>query len=147
MWWLLSGKTESLLLGLGLASCLLVVWLSLRMKLMDEEGFPVYVNLIGLAKYVVWLAAEVVKANVDVTKRVLGPSSGIDPVIFNVSARQRTVVGRVIYANSITLTPGTVSVDLDDEVIEVHALSGSGADDLMASGMGERVCGLEGDNV
>ncbi|NKC12939.1 MAG: cation transporter [Gammaproteobacteria bacterium] len=143
LWFLLSGKSAALILALGVASCVLVLFLSVRMKVTDEEGLPVYVNHVALVTYIAWLALEVIKANITVTKHVLAPRIAIDPVIFSVPARQRTVVGRVIYANSITLTPGTVSIDLDENSIEVHALTASGALELIEGDMGDRVVAVE----
>jgi multicomponent Na+:H+ antiporter subunit E len=88
-------------------------------------------------------------ANIDVIKRILSPNieKAISPTWTVVSAKQKTRLGRVIFANSITLTPGTVSVEVGEDKILVHALSQEGADSLagdMGGEMGKRVCGLEG---
>jgi multicomponent Na+:H+ antiporter subunit E len=87
---------------------------------------------------------QVLRANVDVARRVLSPSLPISPRMFKVRATQRTDLGRVIYANSITLTPGTVSVELEDSVILVHALTAEAAEDLREGTMNRLVVGVEG---
>ena len=145
VWFALSGKTSVLILSFGLGSLLLVLFLSVRMQVLDDEGFPNHIRVVPLLRYTGWLTIEVLKANIDVTRRILALGPGIDPVLIRVPAPQKTVVGRVVYANSITLTPGTVSIDLDNETIEVHALTQAGADDLRSGEMAARVNTVEGD--
>ena len=60
-----------------------------------------------------------------------------------VHADQKTAVGRVVYANSITLTPGTITLEVEENSIEVHALTGEGARDLCTNEMGRRVTACE----
>ena len=113
------------------------------LRIVDDEGQPL--SMIGrLPLYLVWLAVEVLKANLDVVKRVLNPSLPISPCIARLQAPQRTALGKVIYADSITLTPGTVSIELDEETILVHAISEDGIADLRGGGMAAAVCKLEG---
>ncbi len=74
----------------------------------------------------------------------MAPSLPINPCLFRVEATQREELGKVIYANSITLTPGTVTVDIDGDELVVHALSDSTKDDLETGEMDRRVTALEG---
>ncbi|MFQ5993021.1 MAG: Na+/H+ antiporter subunit E [Nitrospiraceae bacterium] len=143
LWLLLSGHFEPFLLGLGLLSCLLVVILAVRMDLMehDDESFRA---LPKLPLYVMWLLWEILKANFTVAKLILSPRPAISPTVLNVTANQVSDLGRVIYANSITLTPGTVSMSVDDNQIEVHALTNEIAEDLQAGEMDRRVTWVEG---
>ena len=143
LWFLLSGFTAPLLLSLGAASVIFVLFLSVRMRVLDEEGLPVWVHEFALARYVIWLAREVVKANIQVTRLILARDLRLTPVVVRLPARQRTVIGRVIYANSITLTPATVAIELDDESVEVHALTEEGVADLETGEMHDRVCEIE----
>lgn len=143
VWLLLSGHYTPLLLGLGGVSTLLVVAISLRMDVVDHEGHPLHLGL-RILWYWPWLMVQVLRANVDVARRVLSPSLPISPRMFKVRATQRTDLGRVIYANSITLTPGTVSVELEDSVILVHALTAEAAEDLREGTMNRLVVGVEG---
>jgi multicomponent Na+:H+ antiporter subunit E len=143
VWLLLSGHYTPLLLGLGGVSTLLVVAISLRMDVVDHEGHPLHLGL-RILWYWPWLIVQVLRANVDVARRVLSPSLPISPRMFKVRATQRTDLGRVIYANSITLTPGTVSVELEGSVILVHALTAEAAEDLREGTMNRLVVGVEG---
>ena len=96
------------------------------------------------ALYAPWLAWAIVKANMDVTRRILSPSMPISPTLVEVPATQHNQLGQVIFANSITLTPGTVSVDVEDGIITVHALTREAADELATGEMDRRVTRLEG---
>lgn len=143
LWILLSGFFEPLLLSLGLLSCVLVVVIALRMDVIDHESYPIHI-LPGLIFYLPWLLLEIAKANVAVAKLILSPKLPISPTVVRIRSSQTTHVGRVTYANSITLTPGTVSMSLDEEEIEVHALTEGFAEDLRAGEMDRRVKQLEG---
>lgn len=143
LWLLLSGHYTPLLLGFGVASCALVVLISARMDVVDREGHPIHLGPRALT-YWPWLLVEIVKANIDVAKRIVDPKLPISPTMLRVKASQKTEVGRVIYANSITLTPGTVSVELEGDMIEVHSLTVEGAEALLEGEMDRRVTAMEG---
>ena len=143
LWFALSGHTSTLMLSLGAASCLLVLWLSVRMRLVGGDKTGTSIKPIAFVTYCVWLLGEIVKANLDVSKRILTPGPSFDPVIITVKADQVSEVGRVINANSITLTPGTLAIEVGEQDIEVHALSAAAADDLAAGEIGRRVCLIE----
>lgn len=142
-WILWSGHFTALLLSLGFVSCLVVVLVARRMRVADREGAPLEVSL-RLVPYLPWLFWEIVKANVDVARRILHPRLPISPCIIRVKAGQKRDLGRVIYANSITLTPGTVSVDTQGETITVHALTREAAAGVQTGEMDRRVSRLEG---
>ena len=145
IWLLWSGHytlEHALVFAMGVSSCAFVVYLSHRLDIVDEEGHPIH--LAGrLVLYVPWLLWAIVKANVDVAKRVLSPQMPIDPQVVRVEATQKSDLCRVIFANSITLTPGTVSLDLDGEDIVVHALTREAAGDVQSGDMNRRVAALE----
>lgn len=143
VWLLWSGHYGPLLLALGAASLALVLAISLRMRIVDEEGAPIHV-LLRLLLYLPWLVLEIVKANVDVAFRILRPELPISPRLIRVKAGQRTDVARVIYANSITLTPGTVTIDTDGDDITVHALTREAAEGVLSGAMDRRVRRVEG---
>ena len=142
VWLLLSGFFEPLLLGLGVLSCVIVVLIANRMDVIDHEGQPVQLGWRILA-YWVWLAVEIVKANLDVARRILDPKLPIDPVLVRVKASQASELGQVIYANSITLTPGTVSMQVEGGEILVHAIAREMAEDLEGGEMDRRVTAVE----
>ncbi len=138
-WLLLSGHFEPLLLGLGLVSVIFTVFLAKRMKVIDHESYPLHLSP-RLPGFLVFLFWEIVKSNIDVLKRImtLGTPS-ISPQLIKIPLQQKTDLCRVIYANSITLTPGTVSVELNNDKITVHALTKDAADDLSDGRMAKAI--------
>lgn len=143
LWLLLSGHLEPLLLVLGACSTALVVFIALRMEVIDQESHPLHLTF-KLPAYWVWLAWEIIKANFAVARILLTPSLPISPTVVRASASQQSELGQVIYANSITLTPGTVSMSLEDGRIDVHALTEDMARSLLEGDMDRRVTRLEG---
>ena len=113
------------------------------MQVADSEGHPIHL-LWSTIRYSPWLIWAIVKANLDVTRRILHPSLPISPTMVDVRATQKSALGQVVYANSITLTPGTVTVDMVDGILSVHALSREGASDLASGAMDRRVTAIEG---
>lgn len=142
IWLLLSGHYTPLLLILGVLSTLLVVFLANRADLIDREIQTVLLKPTVLF-YWIWLGREIIKSNIDVTRRILSPGLPISPNMFTVRADQKTELGRVAYATSITLVPGTVTVDVDEDVFTVHALTQAAAADLKRGEMNRRVCNVE----
>ena len=143
LWLLLSGHYTPLMLLLGGLSTLLVVFLALRADLIDRETHPVLLKP-SILLYWLWLAREIIKSNLDVARRILTPGLPISPNVFTVRATQQSDLGRVTYANSITLVPGTVAMDVDEDVITVHALTRDAAADLKRGEMNRRVCHVVG---
>jgi multicomponent Na+:H+ antiporter subunit E len=143
LWLVWSGHYTSLLLSLGFVSVVGVVVICGRMRLLDREAVAVEI-LTRLPLYVLWLFWEILKANLDVARRIVDPRLPIDPRMIRVRTGQQHDLGRVIYANSITLTPGTVSVSVQGDEIAVHALTQSAADGLADGKMNRRVTRLEG---
>ncbi len=143
VWWLLSGTPQPLLLGLGAVACAIVVYIAHRMDVIDHEGHPIHLHPVRLVRYWMWLLVEIVKSNWDVARCLLDPKLPISPTLFSVPADQLSDLGKVIYANSITLTPGTVSINLEAHHIDVHALTKSGAAALQQGAMHEKVLALE----
>jgi multicomponent Na+:H+ antiporter subunit E len=144
-WLLLSGYWDNpLLLILGAASVALTAYLASRIEKYYQLK-SVTRMLYRLPAYWVWLMVEVVKTNIDVMKCVWWPSRyPISPTLDIVPMTQKTRIGKTIYANSITLTPGTVSVRLEaDHHLLVHALTYESMIDLKAGSMDSRVTDLE----
>ncbi len=141
VWLILSGYFEPLLLTLGLVSCAFVVWIARRQDIVDHEGHPVNLRPVRWIVYSIWLLGEIIKSNIDVARRVWHPKLPISPTIVKVPTDDDEL-RQVIYANSITLTPGTVSIDLTDATITVHALTREGATALEQGEMARRVRGV-----
>ncbi len=144
-WILWSGYFKPLLLGFGVVSVLTCAYLAWRMRRTDGEGagFSILDHIHQLATYWPWLLVEVAKSNIDVAKIVLARKIDLDPVMINVTSTQQTGMGRVIYGNSITLTPGTITVDMEGDQLMVHALTQAGADGVRSGDMDRRVTALE----
>ena len=149
IWLAWSGIYEPLLISFGVLSVIITVWVSDSLGSVGDDGQPLSWGS-GPFWYIPWLLKEIVVANIDVMKRVLSPSLNdpsqeiISPTWIKVQAKQKTGLGQSLFANSITLTPGTVSVAIEDDYIWVHALSKDGAESLIDGGeMGALVCKLE----
>src|SRR5271166_2392020 len=142
-WLALSGHYTPGLIAAGAACAVLCVLAAVRMRVLDEEAHPIELFFRALT-YFPWLAGEIVKSALSVAKIILNPRLPIAPTVTVVRASQRTPVGVVTYANSITLTPGTITVGLDGPELTVHALTPEGALDLETGGMDRRVTRFEG---
>lgn len=143
-WLLLSGHYTSFLISLGFLTAIGCVALSWRMGIVDVEGHPIELAR-GAISYVPWLIGEIAKSTWDVVKIVLNPSLPISPRMIKVQASQQTRVGVAVFCNSITLTPGTITVDVKDHDLTVHALTAEGAEDLLSGDMDARVTQFEGE--
>ncbi len=143
LWALLSGQHSPLFVGLGLASVAFVTLIVRRMEHADGTRWEVRLRGLATARYCVWLFGQILRANVEVARLALSPRMRPSPVVLRVRAPPRTELARVIFANSITLTPGTVTMRLDDEGVEVHALTRAAAAGLASGEMGRRVAELE----
>lgn len=143
-WLLLSGYFTGFLLSAGALSALAVIAFARRMAVIDREGHPAHLGLPALLSYWPWLLKEIVKSAWDVTKRILAPSLPISPTLTRFVPGQTSDLGLVIHANSITLTPGTISVEVAAGDFLVHALTREGAAGLAGSEMDRRVSALEG---
>jgi multicomponent Na+:H+ antiporter subunit E len=141
-WLLMSGHYGPLLLTLGICSVVFVLYLTRRMDYFDRDTFKF--SLTGsYFTYWSWLAKEIFKANLEVTRIILSPTMKISPRMVRVKSTQTSELGIVIFANSITLTPGTVSVDIEGDEIIVHALSDKLAMGVLDPEMDKKVTALE----
>lgn len=143
-WLLLSGMYTPFLVAAGIGSAIAVTCLSIRMDLADEEAHPIHLARGAALSYWPWLAKEIIKSSWDVAKRIVDPGLPISPTLVEFSPSQQTVLGLVIHANSITLTPGTIAVEVEPGRFLVHALTAEGAAGLAGSEMDRRCTRLEG---
>jgi len=132
LWLLLSGHYDILFFAYGIGTCLLCVWLAWRMGIADSE------QAIGNSRltsplYMMWMLKEMVLSSLTVLKIVLF-NRAITPEITTVNAPDNNLK-YTIYANSITLTPGTISVATGEDSITVHALTPEGARDVESGAM------------
>jgi len=138
-WLFLSGHFEPLLLGLGVVSVALTVFLSWRMNVIDHESYPLHLSP-KFPGFFLYLFKEIVKANIDVASRILRwRGTSISPQMIDIPQSQESDLGAVMYANSITLTPGTVTLRLSEDSLTVHALSKEAAAELATGAMSKEI--------
>ncbi|MEM9617474.1 MAG: Na+/H+ antiporter subunit E [Pseudomonadota bacterium] len=144
LWLLLSGYFDKpLLLIFGAVSVIISAWLAYRASVVDDDSVPASL-FPGIVGYWMWLGGEIGKANIEVIRHALAVEPKLSPKLFIVPNPPKTSVGKATLANSITLTPGTVSLDLRENEILVHALTEDLADVAAITDMGERVARVEG---
>lgn len=141
-WVLMSGHSSVLMLFLGAVSITCVLYIAHRMDVVDHESQPIHLSgkVFG---YFLWLFKELVVANIAVVKSIWLGNASISPVLVTIKSNQVTDIGKVIYANSITMTPGTVTVDIVGDRLTVHALFQHNVEVLNTGDMDRRVCDLE----
>lgn len=142
-WVLWSGYLKPLLLGLGVFSSLLVVYLAHRMQLNDTH-FLEGRFLVRLVGYWAWLGREVLRSSLEVTRVVLSPKLPISPTVVEFDSHVDLISDQAILGNSITLTPGTLTLQIEDGRFMVHALTEDGARDILGGEMDRRVAALRG---
>jgi len=133
LWLLMSGHYNPITLGLGLLSIILTLLISVKMGVVDGEGLPVEL-LFRAPRYAAWLLWEVVLSNIAVVREICS----VTPVNSGIQHFDTTGLddlGRVIYANSITLTPGTLTIDIVDDSLIVHALNEQSLVDMAEGSM------------
>lgn len=143
LWLLLSGMwTHPIILPLGAVSVALTVWLSHRLGIVDKEADPLHLVLPSL-RYWPWLLYQILRANMQIARRILLDPSDLSPQLASVNCTQRSELGLSIFANSITLTPGTVTIQVHPNSILYYAISEDLVRELDEGDMGRRVTRLE----
>jgi multicomponent Na+:H+ antiporter subunit E len=141
-WLALSGHYTPFLIGLGAICSIGCAYAAIRIGIVDREGLPLQL-LRGAVTYWPWLVKEMILSAWSVSKLALSPKLAISPTMTEVRASQRTRAGVATYANSITLTPGTVTVGVIGNNLTVHALIKENALDLETGRMDSRVTQFE----
>lgn len=137
-WLVNSGHYTPLILGLGLASIILVVVVARRMNVVDKESLPFHLTR-ELPSYYLWLLKELLISNFQVVRSIWHFNSKLNPAMEKIDIKQNSDMGRVILANSISLTPGTITTAVTAESITVHALDRSSIEALKTGDMGARI--------
>lgn len=151
IWVLLSGKYEVKFLLIGLFSSFAISYVCLpflTIKRADtgKEFFVFGVNIPKFVLYCLWLLKEIFKASLDVTCEILKPHMDYEPKVVYFAMPFENPVASVVLANSIILTPGTITLDVTaDGIFEVHAMSKSAAEDMLGGEMPRRVAALFGE--
>ena len=122
LWACLSGRVDDPMMiafgALAVTAAVLTAW---RIHSLDQEGSP-YGNILGLAPYTFWLIGQIALANMSTVQRILGGRGAISPTLVRFRTQTPPGFARFVFANSITLTPGTVTVEVEDDALLVHAL-------------------------
>jgi len=142
-WMLLSGFFTPFLLAAGAGSALCVVLLARRMRIVDREGHPIRM-IAAVVLYWPWLLKEIAKSAWGVSRIILDPRLPISPVLVRFKPSQKTQVGLATHANSITLTPATITVEASQDEFLVHALTRSAGEGVIDSEMNRRISKIEG---
>ena len=142
-WVLWSGIYTPLLLGLGSLSCVLSLYLARRIGFFDEV-FSLLV-IPHLPRYWGWLLIEITRSSLDVARIILSRQPPISPTVVEFDAAPRGPVGQAILGNSITLTPGTLTLDVHNGRLRVHCLTQSGAEALLSGEFNSRAAALTQD--
>ena len=145
-WYLLSGKNIALLLLLGVIISILITIYQQKLKILDDESLPIAI-LPRAIIYWIWLYKEILLSSIFVSKLILKFPLNVSPKYFKINSNQKTTMGFNIYANSITMTPGTISVVTNnaEKVIQIHAISEETKLGLESGVMDEKIKKLMGD--
>ena len=138
LWLLLSGKLDPFHIGVGVAAVLFLLWQAAGLQPLEAGGAP-RLRIGRLLLYSAWLGGQMVLSAVYVARVIIHPRRHLNPRLVEMRVDQPSLVSRVLLANSITLTPGTLTVDLDRDRYIVHALTARTAAELLAGGMARRV--------
>lgn len=143
LWLLMSGVYEPLTIGFGAISSIIAIYVGKRMNAIDRHPLEIHINFAKMAAYFGWLMVEIAKSNWEVTKLIVAPKMRLRQNMFEVPYVQKSDLGQTIFANSITLTPGTITVEVEPGHFLVHALAYSEDDHEALADMGRRVAAVE----
>lgn len=153
IWYIMSGILEPKFIAFALISCAIITLASLKVLTLgglktDREYYLMHINWIKFGVYIVWLIKEIVKASWDVSKVVMFKRDTLNPHIVWFKADYDHPSARALLANSITLTPGTITVDIfDDGVYSIHALTDGAAEGVLDGSMQQRIAKLFGETI
>jgi len=140
LWLVLSGYLKTLLLFFGLVSVLFVIWMSYRANALEEDSLPIKL-ILKLPFYWLWLFKEIFKSGIITTALIW--NGKFVPQLFRIKASQKSTTGIANYANAITLTPGTVTIEVEKKTLLVHALNKKLSEDLQSEDMDKVITGLD----
>jgi len=144
LWLLTSGLWDKpLILIFGVISIALTMWVAKRMDAADGDHLTIMLRPLETFKYVCWLMVEIAKSNISVSKLIMSGKEPSKQKLFMVPVTCKSEVGQVMFANSITLTPGTITVETENDQFIVHALDFSDDDMDALAEMDARVSATE----
>ena len=144
-WILLSGEFTFILITSGIIASLIVAYLSHDIFIGKPDIKTETRRVLKFIKYLPWLLWEILLANVEIAYLVLNPKPLVDPQLVRFKPDLKTDLGIVTLANSITLTPGTVTVEANREEFIIHAICQKSADGIISGEMQRKVKEIEGE--
>jgi multicomponent Na+:H+ antiporter subunit E len=151
-WFILSGRIGVQYAIFLVGTLALVLWLN------PERPFPgldptrggglrgLLLGFPRLIRYLLWLVWNIITANIEVARIILHPRMPVDPQLFRFRTELKKPFAQVVVANSITLTPGTVTVDLKDQEFLVHSLAPDSASALVGANLQNVVAAVFGES-
>lgn len=144
LWLSLSGIYDNLLIiGFGIFSSALCAWIVHHLKLLETQSQQSSLRIISLTKYLFWLVVEIGKADWAVTKVIIAKDMPLKQRFLKVPSPQRSDFSKMLFANSITITPGTITVETESDHFIVHALTDDAADMNALNEMSSKVSNTE----
>lgn len=153
IWLLLSGRLEAKFLIYGIGTSVIGAYICMPLLIVDgvsgeKKYFAFNFNLFRMLGYLVWLAWQLILANIEVAKAVVSPSPQIGPQVVKFKVYMDNPMALAVLANSITLTPGTVTMDVtDDGIYTIHALTDNTANGIISGDMQGKVAKLFGEDT
>lgn len=148
VWCIFSGMFDVFHLTLGVISCLIITLISGDLFFSSEKITMSHIkDGLRFIKYLPWLIYQIIISNIHVAYLVLHPKMPIEPFVIKYNAKLKKDISKVVFANSIILTPGTITMDINkDNVFVVHCISRKAADDLLTGEMEKKVAKVFGEN-
>jgi multicomponent Na+:H+ antiporter subunit E len=140
IWLLLSESFDLFHVGLGLVAAFGVAWFNT-----DRSASGLTVPRLRIVWYFPWLVGRIIQSGFHLSVLILHPALPIDPKLIRHRTKLRTEAGIVLLGNSITLTPGTITVEVDFQDLVVHAMDDKSADDVTSFRIERQIAGLFGE--
>ncbi len=152
-WMILTGSLKTKFIIYGLITAAVTVWITYPLLLVPNKNgnkkyFVFSVSPFKFIGYCVWLLWQLILANIDVLKATTSADLDIDPKVVRFYFRADNPMAYVVLANSITLTPGTVTLNVDDDgLFEIHALTTGAAEGVLDGSFQKKAADLFGEKL
>ncbi len=140
IWLLLSESFDLFHVGLGLVAAFGVAWLNT-----DRSVSRFAILRLRIVWYFLWLVGRILQSGFHLSVLILHPALPIDPKLIRYRTKLREEAGIVLLGNSITLTPGTITAELNSQDLVVHAMDGKSAHDVTSLRIDQQIAGLFGE--
>ena len=138
-WLALSGHYVFLTLSLGTISCIGVILIAKRMGITTHQGVPIHRIPLKIVPYWIWLAVEIIKSSWTVGRTILSRDLNLSVEVDQLPVNGMSDFQKVLYANSITLTPGTLTLEVTEDTVEVHTIRSDMLESLREGTMSKKI--------